>query len=290
MNHGYYELTKSPLYRLRGKGKFENILSIKWVDLSECDFCDYYRVWENKSGRQIQAPQGRLLKLHNRISLLLSRIELPGYVFSRKGRSYADNAKVHSGNVPVVKTDISRFYSSVTRSMVFKMFLDDFECSVDIARKLADICCYKREHLPTGSSLSGRVAFFAKRKMFDELSNMAKAAGCTMTLYVDDVTISGQEANKQLLLNIRKVIRSHGMKTSDRKSKVFSASSVKTVTGVVLVGDEVRLPNVRHRAIYEARKALMTASPETRKSAQRVLSGRLQEAQQVLQKPVSSSM
>ena len=48
-----------------------------------------------------------------------------------------------------------------------RMFLHDFECAEDIAHRLADICCYKQLHLPTGSPVSGRIAFFAAKHMFD---------------------------------------------------------------------------------------------------------------------------
>jgi hypothetical protein len=219
--------------------------------------------------------------MHNR-GQLLARIELPNYVYSRKGRSYADNARAHRGNTPLIKTDISRFYPSVTRQAVFRMFLDDFECSTDIAHRLADICCNEQAHLPTGSALSGRVAFFAKRHMFDEIASLAQAAGCKMTAYVDDVTISGTAATKELLGSVRQVIARHGLLTKDKKSKTYAASSAKMVTGAVVVQDDVRLPNIRHLNIHRARRAVQAAAPADLPHAQRALAGRLQEAAQVL--------
>lgn len=277
-----YPLERSPLYRLRGKGKFESILGLRWDAVSRLLDTQYYRVWVNEKGREIQAPHGWLSHIHKRIALLFSRIDLPDYVYSQKGRSYADNARAHRGGAPLVKTDISRFYPSVTRQAVFRMFLDDFECSVDVAHRLADICCYRQEHLPTGSALSGRIAFFAKRRMFDEVAQAAQHCGCTMTLYVDDVTISGDTATKRLLATIRQIIRCHGLRTKGKKSKTYAGNAAKVVTGTVVVGDEVRLPNLRHLNIHHARHAVQAAAPEEREQAMRVLAGRLQEAQQVL--------
>jgi hypothetical protein len=242
----------------------------------------HYRVWTNDKGREIQAPQGWLAQVHKRIEQLLARIELPSYLYSQKGHSYADNAKFHLGNTPLIKTDISRFYPSVTRQMVFRMFVDDFECAVDVARRLADICCYKQAHLPTGSPLSGRVAFFSKRRMFDEIARTACSAGCKMSAYIDDVTVSGESATKTLLGKIRQIIHQHGLRTKNSKSKTFAREAIKMVTGVVIVRDEVRLPNARHRKIFLARQALQTVLSADREHAQRVLAGRLQEAHQVL--------
>jgi hypothetical protein len=277
-----YPLERSPFYHLRGKGKFETVLGVQWEAIPKLLDVKHYRVWTNDKGREIQAPHGWLAQVHKRIGVLLSRIELPDYVYSQKGRSYADNARAHRGETPLIKTDISRFYPSVTRQAVFRMFLDDFECAVDVAHRLADICCYKQAHLPTGSSLSGRVAFFAKRHMFDEISDTAQSVGCKMTAYVDDVTISGTAATKKLLGAIRQTIGRHGLRTHDRKSKTYPSGAAKAVTGTVVVRDEVRLPNSRHLNIHRAWQAVQAAAPTELKHAQRVLAGRLQEASQVL--------
>jgi len=277
-----YPLERSPLYRLCGKGKFEIVLRVQWDAVPKLLDVKHYRVWINEKGREIQAPHGWLAQVHKRIGELLARIELPDYLYSQKGRSYADNARAHRGNTPLIKTDISRFYPSVTRQAVFRMFLDDFECSVDVAHRLADVCCYKQMYLPTGSALSGRVAFFAAQHMFDEIADVVREAGCKMTVYVDDVVISGATATKTLLGKVRQIIRRHGLRTQNRKSKTYTSSAVKAVTGAVVVGDDVRLPNIRHLNIHRARQAIEAAAPADKERARRVLAGRLQEARQVL--------
>ena len=280
-----YPLERSPLYRLRGKAKFEALLGMQWDAVPRLLDVKHYRVWTNEKGREIQAPKGCLERVHRRIGELMARIELPDYVYSQKGRSYADNARAHRGDTPLIKTDISRFYPSVTRQAVFRMFLDDFECAVDVAHRLADICCYKQAHLPTGSALSGRVAFFAKRDMFGEIAEAAQGVGCKMTAYVDDVTISGAAATKTLLGRVRQTIGRHGLRTQGRKSKTYAGGAAKTVTGAVVVRDEVRLPNIRHLNIHLAREAAHVATPADQERALRVLAGRLQEARQVLGSP-----
>lgn len=278
-----YPLERSPLYRLRGKAKFETVLNLQWDAVPRLLDVNHYRVWLNDKGREIQAPHGWLKQVHERIAQLLARIELPDYVYSQKGRSYADNARAHRGDTPLIKTDISSFYPSITRQMVFRMFVDDFECAVDVAHCLADICCYKQTHLPTGSALSGRVAFFAKRHMFNEIADISQAAGCKMTVYVDDVTISGVVATKTLLGVVRQIIRRHGLHTKGKKSKTYANGAAKMVTGAVVVRDVVRLPNVRHLNIYQARQAVQSAAtPIEQEQAKRILIGRLLEARQVL--------
>lgn len=277
-----YPLQQSPLYRLRGKGRFEAVLGVSWDSVPELLQSDGYRVWTNAKGREIQAPIHWMAAVHKTIGDLLARIEVPDYVFSQKGRSYADNARQHLGRHPVIKTDIHRFYPSITRSMVFKTFLADFGCAEDVAHRLADICCYQQKHLPTGSQLSGRVAFFAARQLFDDINALAQAHGCTLTVYVDDVTLSGPRATKQLLAQVRALISHHGLRSKTTKSQTFAPSAAKGVTGAVIVDDELRLPNVRHRLLHEARNALKGAVGEERLRLQRQVKGREQEARQIL--------
>ena len=277
-----YPLDQSPLYRLRGKGQFEKLLDLRWDMVKPLMDADCYRVWLNDKGREIQQPIRKLASVHKRIGDLLSRIQLPDYLYSQRGRSYADNARQHLGNVPLFKTDIHKFYPSTTWTMVYRMFVDDFECADDLAHNLADICCYQRRHLPTGSPLSGRIAFLAAQHMFDEIACVATREQCRMTAYVDDVTFSGDRATKTLMGEVRQVVHKHGLKTKQKKSRTYAAPSPKTVTGAVISGEELRLPNERHRKIHQARGELAVASGSDKERIQRVLRGRIQEAKQVV--------
>lgn len=280
-----YPVHQSPLFRLLGKNQFRSIIGVEWEAVPKLLERDNYRVWTTEKGREIQAPRGWMATIHARIATLLSRVELPDYLYSRKGRSYADNAQQHVGSHPVAKTDISKFYPSTTRAMVVAMFRNDFQCAEDVSHRLADICCYRQEHLPTGSPLSGRMAFFAGKHMFDEVAKLAETSECTLTVYVDDITLSGAVASKRLLSEVRQIVRRHGFKTQQRKSKTFAAGAPKIITGAVATLGGLRLPNERHRKIWLARKEAQRIDmerPIDRVRAQRELRGRLQEAKQIL--------
>ena len=277
-----YPLNQSPLFRLRGKGQFEELLDLRWDMVKPLAASDYYRMWVNDKGREIQQPIRKLASVHKRIGDLLSRIELPDYLYSQRGRSYADNARQHLGDVPLFKTDIHKFYSSTTWMMVYRMFVDEFECAEDVAHRLADVCCFQQRHLPTGSPLSGRIAFFAARQMFDAIATVATREQCRMTAYVDDLTVSGARASKTLMGEVRQVVHQHGLKTKQKKSRTYAATSPKVVTGAVISGEELRLPNERHRKIQEARLELAAATGPEKDRIKQVLRGRLQEAKQVL--------
>jgi hypothetical protein len=79
------------------------------------------------------------------------------------------------------------------------------------------------------------------------------------------------------------VVRRHGLKTKSDKSKTYSASSPKEVTGAVIAGANLRLPNKQHKKIQGTRLAIAEATDRNKLGLQLSLRGRLQQAQQILQ-------
>ena len=277
---------------MQGRGQFQAVIRLEWDAVSRLLPVTNYRVWDeikNGKAREIQQPIGQLAAVHKRIADLLARVELPDFLYSRKGRSYIDNALQHRGSLPLIKTDIHKFYPSTTWQMVYDFFIFDCECASDVAHQLSDLCCYQQKHVPTGSPLSGYLAYFAARHMFDEVAALAQQRGCVMTAYVDDITVSGQGATKELLGEIRLIISRHGLKTRQKKSVTYAATAPKAVTGVVIANAEIRLPNTRHEKISDARKALVSAASNSKAKALQSLNGRLREAAQVLGKNASLS-
>ena len=49
--------------------------------------------------------------------------------------------------------------------------------------------------------------------MFDAIALLVVREQCLMTVYVDDVTVSGKNATKKLLGNIRQIVSRHGLNT-----------------------------------------------------------------------------
>ncbi len=276
-----YPLEQSPLYSMRGKNQFERTLRLDWDAVPRLLERRLYRVWTNDKGRPMQTPVGWLRDVHGRIGALLSRVELPDYAFPQKGRSYVDNARRHVGPHPVIKADIAQFYPSVSRNRVLRMFLNEFNCAQDISNALADICCYQGQFLPTGSPLSGYVAFFSARQLFDDINRLSAERGCVFTVYVDDITVSGPNANKRLLGEILRLVVGHGLQTKRKKSKSFAASTAKTITGAVVTETELRLPDARHVEIRDAYRELSRVTGGERDALIRKLEGRLAQSRQV---------
>lgn len=101
-------------------------------------------------------------------------------------------------------------------------------------------------------------------------------------MLVDDVTISGEQATQNLLLEVRRVVRRHGLKTRAAKSKFYSATRPKQVTGAIVVGDELKLPNSQHKKIRQTRADLTSADPQRSLALNARLKGQLVAANEVL--------
>jgi RNA-directed DNA polymerase len=242
---------------------------------------DPYKRWlDKKSGRMIQEPRPKLAKIHRRIAVLLARIDTPAYLHSaKKGRSYISNASAHSVDEGCVKIDVRRFYPSARAQAVFHFFLDRMACAGDVAGILAKLLTVDG-HLPTGSSASPIVSYFAYEDLFDELAALAASFDCRMTVYVDDIVFTGTGATRRILYEAQRSIgRRHLI---GHKTKLFRPGQPRIITGVAVTKDGLRLPNRRQVHIAEDQK-IFDAMPIGREKlvVARRLVGRLFEASQV---------
>lgn len=250
-----YDITQSPLYKLRSKKKLASILILpSHTDLNKIlRLKEPYRVFMIPSKgklRQVEVPNERLLLLHNRLFSLLKRIQLPDYLHSGvRGRSYLSNAEAHMGQKVACTLDIKKFYPSVTRAKVASFFRNKMGCSEDIAGILANITTFDG-HIPTGSALSQILAYLACKNMFDELNSASIEAKLIMTCYVDDLTFSGDKITKKWVHDcIKPIITKFGMKS--HKDKFFNVGQVKEITGVIIDGNTKKLCNRMHKSIHE---------------------------------------
>ncbi len=241
-----------------------------------------YRLFDAKAagGRAIQEPKRALQRLHKRIHKLLSRIETPEYLHSaRKGKSYLTNARSHDQNAATVKIDVKKFFQSVPRVAIYRFFCETMKCRSDVAGLLADLLTYDGK-LPTGSSASPIISYYAFKPMFDALHQLAEERQLKMTCYVDDITFSGAKSNRATLLEAHKIIAEYRLRS--HKMKVFSARQPKVITGVCNTASGERVPNRLHLKISNGFDQLREAkSDEEKLKALRPLLGRLEAASQI---------
>jgi len=256
-NHKKYSIVESPFYKLGSKKRLLELLCISKEELrtavqDEGNYIVFDQMRKQGKPRTIQHPKGNHKKIHSRVANLLVRIDVPEYLHSgRKRHSHVTNANQHLGCKRVLSTDISAFFQSTTRAMVFSFFYNLLKCSSDVADILSYICTYN-SHIPTGSQLSMPLAFWSNYRMFDQLSALSSKHNATMTVYVDDITFSGESINRLFLSTVLKIISSNGQQAHSRKTKIFKKNDIKVITGVVIKGTQISITNKQNKLIYQS--------------------------------------
>lgn len=285
---GAYPLQTSPLYGLRSKRKLAELIGIdvralKRIARKKNNYIKFTANRGSEKERAIQAPLPRLAQIHSRVFELLRRIKPPHYLKSGvPGESQITNASVHILNERGFKFDIRQFFPNVKRSHVFGCFYSLFDMSPDVADLLTDLCIVDGA-LPTGSTLSGDLAFMSNWSMFNKLSAVADEFELNMTVYVDDITVTGMLATRQVYRRMISVVESHGFIC--HKEVFFRPHRVKTITGVAIQDGKMKLPNRRHKKIHERFLDLDNAANEEEFiTTARSVIGMMEAADQVIPK------
>ena len=251
-----YSLKDSPFYRLKSKKKLYELLGLtsdlaKSLSVDASNYSTFEIEGKSGKSRVIECPNDSLDRVHTRIASLLCRITPPDFMHSgRKGRTHITNAQFHSGFKKVATTDIKSFYTSTTQKMIFSLFYSTFDCSPDVSRILADLITYDG-HVPTGSRVSMPIALWANISMFNEFERLAIKHNVEMTVFVDDVSFSGDAINKLFITTIKKIAIRHGHTIHPDKTKLYDKNEVKVITGVVIKGDDIKIKNEQHLKIYQ---------------------------------------
>lgn len=254
-----YPIESSPFWRLSSLHRLASLLGVAVEDLeSACMSPTYNHFSEQvkpgakpgKEPRRIQEPTDTTLRIHYRVTKHLDSIERPAFLHSAtKKRSHVSNARAHvdSGGA-VVAMDIRKFFESTTYAHVKAFFLKDLGCAPDLARLLASVCTADG-HLATGNCVSPLLSYFAHRKLFAAIEAICTAKGVTMTLYVDDLTLSGVHATKSLLYQVKALIKKQDLHTQPKKDAVIRPGKAAIITGAVRECGELRLRNKHHNAV-----------------------------------------
>lgn len=273
-----YPLQDSVFYKLSSKKRLANLLSSTPQELKSLTEMDNYRCFtQTKNGkpRLIQEPLPKLDKIHSRVASLLCRIEtIDGLHSGKKGRSNISNARAHLGlGKKVITADIKSFFPTTTRLSVFDFFYNTMQCASDIADLLSKVLTYD-EHVPTGSRISMPLAYFANKKMFDEIESAANECGATMTIYVDDLTFSGAMLKKGFIGRLETIAKKYGHKIHPSKTRFYGANEVKLITGAAIKGHEIT-PRNKHLKQLRGELSEWLESPNKDKNLTNRILGRM---------------
>lgn len=257
-----YPLNQSPLFKLIKRKKLARLLGLSEAELRRLskysDSLYSERDIPKKKGegqRHIEDPNHKLKRAQAALARVLIRITPPGYLFCPvKKRCYVSNAAQHCGNRVVRCLDIRRYFPNTPSRRVFWFFHKVMKCDRSIAGVLTQLACY-RGHLPTGSPLSPIMAYFAYCDVWDAVAEICNQHRYVLTVYIDDVTISGATVSAKVMWEIKSAIHRAGMRY--HKEKVYVDVPAE-ITGVIVKGQQLIAPNRQLKKLKDAKFALKT--------------------------------
>jgi RNA-directed DNA polymerase len=190
-------------------------------------------VYENgvPKKRRINYTNGRLNDFQAIIARkILSKIPLPPNVKgSVKGSSNIANAKAHLGKHYKFKTDIKKYFPSISHQRVFNMFIQN-GFSSKVATLMTHITTNNYE-LPQGTPTSSAIANLVFVPNDIKINEYCKINKLTHTRYVDDIVFSSHFDFKDKVLDIIQFVLDDGFKISVKKT-IYTSGSLE-ITGVL---------------------------------------------------------
>lgn len=210
--------------------------------------------------RSLAVPTGRLRTIHERLKYHLNKISQPEYLFSpRKGRAQRDNAAHHAKQIQFLSLDIRQFYPSTTSEHIFRWAHHRAGMRSDVAGLFAKLVAIDGK-MPFGSPVSPVLTTLVHRDMFDEIFAICEAHALKMSVWVDDLTISGTFVKGELVEKVRDIIRSKGFQTHKIRFRLSSRPVI--ITGVPISQGKVTAPRSLHQRIENEYKKLRSSQSE----------------------------
>lgn len=294
-----YGLNDSPFYRMRNRKKLARLLRVSPETLVSITTRNdlYVRRWKHKKLEQwlklspapeigdqfrpIDIPDPILKKIQARIADLLARIAPPDFLFSPvKGRSYVGNAAQHVAGTAFWLLDVADYFPSCTAKKVACFFHRVLGCSPDVTAVLVSLTTHNG-CLPQGSPCSPILAYYSYQRMWLAVDRLAKANGCTFSLYADDITISGPLVRKELIWKIKKLVHSNRLRLKASK-EVSLIHTPAEITGVIVKDGKTYLPNRQMKRLAELKEErARVANPKQRAKLDQQVFGRIAQRRQV---------
>jgi hypothetical protein len=260
---GRYALESSPLYGLSSIHRLASLLRISVDEFKEVAAYPTYRqtTETDESGkvRAIQEPLGLTLTLHYRFVRLLDRIKRPAFLHSAtRERSHLSNARSHTGMHAMAATDIAKFYENTKTHHLKAFFHVQLGWAHDLAVMMTAALTFEG-HLATGSACSPLLSYFAHFKLFERIEALCAQEQVKMTLFVDDLTISGPHATKRLLYQIKGEFKRAGLPS--HKDRFAPKGRPMVVTGAMPSVDRLQLRNKHRKSLHELISGIATGEP-----------------------------
>ncbi len=267
-----YELDQSPLAQKPTQKELASLIGETKADLVRLvNYKEQFirrreeAIGKKQKLRKLAYPVGRLRAAHERLKYQLNKVKKPAYLMSPRSKiSTRDNAVMHLGQHQYLTLDIKQFYPSTTSAMIRRFFVTVLGMYEDVARILTKLCTV--DGLASfGSPLTPVLCSLVHRAMFDEIDAICRRRGLKFSVWVDDMTISGNFVPREVLAEIRLAIRRHGFQS--HKIEFRSGHRPVVVTGVGVRGQKLIASTTLEKKIQSEWEAFKSSVPACERDA-----------------------
>ena len=212
---------------------------------------DMRRIGDSK-WRHIDNPQGELKNIQRQIQRnILSTCHLPHTILGGvSGFTIKDNLEIHLAQPNLIRLDLRNCYPNTSHHKIYRVYKENLGCSKQIASLLTKLTTFQRR-TPQGAHTSTTLVNLTLVPMHNELQKLAAELDLKITVWVDDIAISGKKAFDAIGPAIA-IIKKHGYSVRRKKIELMRNSSRQTLTGGVLnrkisAGRRGRIEEIRQR-------------------------------------------
>jgi RNA-directed DNA polymerase len=190
-------------------------------------------------------------RIHERVQSLCNRIEQPEYLHSpSRGHTAIGNAGLHNRSTVIAKLDIRQFYPSTTDEHVYRFFRSRMKMQDDVAGLTTKLCTVDGKQA-FGSPLSSVLCTLVHRDLFDQFILYCRSIRLVMSLWVDDITISGDTVADSVIWAVKQFIHTKGLKYHKVKVRALRRGAV--VTGHFPTQSGMAAANKHHLGVRDSR-------------------------------------
>jgi len=136
-------------------------------------------------------------------------------------------------------------------------------------------------HLPQGSPCSSYMAYYSYLDMWEQINSLVDDEKCILSVYADDITISGKRIPSKLIYKIKSIIKLHGFGLRDEK-EVGVINKPADITGIIVRKEKLFLPNRQFKKLFELNQVRkLTGNGKTGQKVDRQIAGRMAQKRQV---------
>jgi Reverse transcriptase (RNA-dependent DNA polymerase) len=219
--------------------------------------------------RQTHDADKPLKSLHRKIKTqLLDRVNFPEYLTgSIKGRDYKTNAELHLGAKIVIAEDISSFFPSTTKEIIFDIWQNFFGFGEKVATSLTALTTLEGK-LPQGAITSPQLANLVFWRHEADLQANFQAVGITYSRFVDDIVASSQttiseDQKTQAIKKIYGMMQLRGYKPKRAKHEITTSGKRMVVTKLTVnsrAGIDKKQRSKIRAAVHKQEVSLLTDS------------------------------